>query len=345
MPAPDNIRDRTEHILGILNGTRPASVVYPMPMQPSSWRDVADSILAQLDQAPSYGLESPPLPSSAPGPFDFLTREWDDARDRPLSTEPRDTGYAPAEGTDVGFAGAADVPNTPDEDQPRIVAVLPHRGDRDIAEDILARMAETDAARAREEAAGNDEAHSQESQPQATQIAQAPVPWSPHPASPTASDDSEASGYIPAAAEDSSWWRWITGRKEPPLEGAGSYVGPSRTYDSSLRPTGQQPNSDNRNITPKPGEPLPGTPAERVERHHIYPQQYRYEFEKRGIDIDHPAHIIEIPWRQHRGAETGIHSRGYNERWGEYFREHPESTADHVHAFGRKITKEIFTGE
>jgi hypothetical protein len=54
------------------------------------------------------------------------------------------------------------------------------------------------------------------------------------------------------------------------------------------------------------------------EYHHIFPNEYRSQFEKIGINVD--DFTIKIPFSQHRGAGTGIHTMQphYNDVFGKY---------------------------
>lgn len=53
------------------------------------------------------------------------------------------------------------------------------------------------------------------------------------------------------------------------------------------------------------------------EIHHVFPQQFRGEFEKMGIDID--KYGIALTKETHRGVGGGLHSMGWNKKWAEFF--------------------------
>ena len=53
--------------------------------------------------------------------------------------------------------------------------------------------------------------------------------------------------------------------------------------------------------------------------HHVFPQQFREEFAKRGINIDSPIYIKLLNQQQH----TAIHSAGYNSMWKKFFIDNP----------------------
>jgi RHS repeat-associated protein len=58
-----------------------------------------------------------------------------------------------------------------------------------------------------------------------------------------------------------------------------------------------------------------------IENHHLFPQQFRDEFAKIGINID--DYIAPVAFEKHRGASTGIHPE-WNRRWKEYLKRNPD---------------------
>ncbi len=60
--------------------------------------------------------------------------------------------------------------------------------------------------------------------------------------------------------------------------------------------------------------------------HHEMPKQFRNEFEDRGIDINARENGRVIPAAEHRG----IHARGYNAQWGQFFANNPDATRGQV---------------
>jgi hypothetical protein len=62
-----------------------------------------------------------------------------------------------------------------------------------------------------------------------------------------------------------------------------------------------------------------GINCDNIEWHHIYPQEFRPEFGKIGIDVDKWA--IPLCAEDHRGKDAGIHRKDadYNGRWHDFF--------------------------
>ena len=56
--------------------------------------------------------------------------------------------------------------------------------------------------------------------------------------------------------------------------------------------------------------------------HHKLPQQFRSQFEARGINIDSPVYMELLDPTNH----TAIHSGGYNARWASFFKNNPGAT-------------------
>ena len=61
-----------------------------------------------------------------------------------------------------------------------------------------------------------------------------------------------------------------------------------------------------------------------IELHHIFPQQFRSDFERIGINIDDST--IKIPKQLHQT----IHSSGWNNKWQTYFQANPAITKAQV---------------
>ena len=69
----------------------------------------------------------------------------------------------------------------------------------------------------------------------------------------------------------------------------------------------------------------------RAPRHHIFPQQFRPEFEEAGIDIDQET--IEMTLEEHRA----LHSDGYNQEWGDFFDENPNASEGQIRDFATEL--------
>ncbi|MGQ0676432.1 MAG: DUF2380 domain-containing protein, partial [Rhodospirillales bacterium] len=279
---------------------------------------------ASLDWHPA-GFWPQPLPLPTPGPPAGTATEFDPAgRDRAAELVPFN-----AEDLSAG-------PNPRDDDlPPRIVAVMPRRNDREIADEIYATMQRNDRARAEAEAY-----YRQAEPPQGdsapvpganTQVAQALRPWSPFGDGRTQADSGD--GIWPVGWKDGKPPKQPKYPETDGVEGVLPPRGGSKSGQGAAE--GQKPpQADSRPSQ----EEIPGA---KPERHHVYPQQFRREFEKRGVDIDDPKHIREMPRDQHRGKETGVHSRGYNRRWEDFFENNPTSEANDLHNFGRKLDDEF----
>ena len=78
-------------------------------------------------------------------------------------------------------------------------------------------------------------------------------------------------------------------------------------------------------------------PAE-YEYHHIYPQQFRSEFEKMGINID--KYTIKILKKYHKNHKA------INKSWEEFFAKHKNPTKAEVEEFAKAMLKKYnFGGE
>lgn len=222
-----------------------------------------------------------------------------------------------------------------DDDMPlRIVAVLPHRNDREIADEIFATMQRNDAARASaagfkpyaEPSAEDIDAPNRAGQ---TQIAQALRPWNPY---------GDASS-IPEAGEGIWPAGWKDGKpprqpKYPDTDGVEGYLPPrggGRGKTSNETPSAKSP--DNLPVNP---EQEPSRPQE---RHHWYPQQFRKWFEERGIDIDHPDNVEHMPFTDHRGRGTGLHSQGYNSDWEKFKEYNKDATLKQIEDQKKRLRK------
>jgi RHS repeat-associated protein len=80
----------------------------------------------------------------------------------------------------------------------------------------------------------------------------------------------------------------------------------------------------------------------KMQRHHIFPQQFRDFFYARGVDID--KHTVEISQGRHLGS---VHGRGdaitpgrYNQRWAEFIEANPNATAKDIYQFGGRLMDE-----
>src|SRR6478736_3880494 len=85
---------------------------------------------------------------------------------------------------------------------------------------------------------------------------------------------------------------------------------------------------------PAPGNVGAAAPDPRSPRHHIFPQQYRAEFERAGIDID--EYTIEMSQDEHQA----LHSNGWNQEWGDFFDETPNPSADQIRNFASELLNE-----
>jgi RHS repeat-associated protein len=92
-------------------------------------------------------------------------------------------------------------------------------------------------------------------------------------------------------------------------------------------------------------EPLP----ESSENHHLLPNQFREQFKKAGIDIDHPDVRMRLP----RSVHKDIHGKGggeafensWNKQWGRFFDANPGPTAPEIEAQLEKMTEDFGLGQ
>jgi len=68
--------------------------------------------------------------------------------------------------------------------------------------------------------------------------------------------------------------------------------------------------------------------------HHEYPQQFRGQFARAGIDIDAPQNGRVIPAREH----LRMHGQGYNADWAGFFAQRPNATASEIAGFKGVMT-------
>lgn len=61
-----------------------------------------------------------------------------------------------------------------------------------------------------------------------------------------------------------------------------------------------------------------------IDQHHIFPQQFRPDFAKIGMNID--DYTLRIPKQLHQT----IHSSGYNNQWQTYFEANPNATESQI---------------
>jgi hypothetical protein len=83
-------------------------------------------------------------------------------------------------------------------------------------------------------------------------------------------------------------------------------------------------------------------PSAKVADHHIFPQKYRPNFEKLGIDID--KYTVSLGQNTHL---RGIHGKGsfglagkWNDRWKAFFQQNPDATAKDTYQFAGKLMDE-----
>lgn len=194
---------------------------------------------------PSFSQAPPPLP------------DW--PRSRPMEIVPfgADAPPAPARASgpgDYGHGLPVPPPPAPEPDDdlpPRIVAVVPHRNDREIADEIFATMQRNDAAQAHDAAINVDGADNSDGSIPPAQLAQLPSSWSNYAAGLRPSAGTGDQTYIPAAAKDGWLWKFLTGRKEPLFGGGGS--GGSGRY---TRPHAPEHAPPPRNLDPHPSTPV-----------------------------------------------------------------------------------------
>ncbi|MEO1527314.1 MAG: RHS repeat-associated core domain-containing protein [Planctomycetota bacterium] len=66
--------------------------------------------------------------------------------------------------------------------------------------------------------------------------------------------------------------------------------------------------------------------------HHELPVEFEDEFIEAGLDIDAPEYGHMLPQPYHTGPD-GVHPRGYNADWYEFFAHHPNATKEEILAF------------
>ena len=73
------------------------------------------------------------------------------------------------------------------------------------------------------------------------------------------------------------------------------------------------------------------------EAHHTLPQKYRNRFEKLGINIDNPEHVV---WRKSEGhrAKNAEHGK----EWDTFFKENPSPTKEQVIEFRDKTEQKVW---
>jgi RHS repeat-associated protein len=82
------------------------------------------------------------------------------------------------------------------------------------------------------------------------------------------------------------------------------------------------------------GDVAADEPGPRNPRHHIFPQEFRSEFESAGIDID--EHTIEMSPEEHQQ----LHSNGWNQEWGDFFDENPNPSPQQIRNFATELLNE-----
>ena len=156
-----------------------------------------------------------PFPMPRPGERDRRAWDFDPEKhgDRPMEIVPFGADATPAQ---AGAPGPGDyghglpVPPPPESDDdppPRIVAVVPHRNDREIADEIFATMQRNDAAREEEDRLSRSAALPT-TMGEATvagphvQVAQALNPWTPFPVQIAPTKPNEEAGFVPIAQKN-----------------------------------------------------------------------------------------------------------------------------------------------
>ena len=87
----------------------------------------------------------------------------------------------------------------------------------------------------------------------------------------------------------------------------------------------------------------PSLPAPQMADHHIFPQQFKSYFSKKGIDID--LHTVSVP---HKTTHLrGLHGNGnanmpggWNQRWKSFIDNTPNASAKDVYQFAGKLMDE-----
>jgi len=79
---------------------------------------------------------------------------------------------------------------------------------------------------------------------------------------------------------------------------------------------------------------LHGAIAEGCVIHHIFPQSRQFVafFNRLGINVHNPLFLQEVEGKVHASI-----SRGYNELWLAFIRDHPDATITEVFAFARAV--------
>ena len=71
-----------------------------------------------------------------------------------------------------------------------------------------------------------------------------------------------------------------------------------------------------------------------MEIHHLYPQQFREQFEKAGVDIDAEESQTILPKSLHTGAPDGVHAGPYenswNGQWDNFFQNNPNPSKQQI---------------
>ena len=83
----------------------------------------------------------------------------------------------------------------------------------------------------------------------------------------------------------------------------------------------------------------------RYNLHHGYPRDFRDFFYERGIDIDNPQNMFELPQSLHTRLPDGIHTGPYpeswNGRWDDWIRNHPSASGDEILRFRDQLAREF----
>jgi hypothetical protein len=67
-----------------------------------------------------------------------------------------------------------------------------------------------------------------------------------------------------------------------------------------------------------------------VESHHLFPQQFKSQFERAGIDIE--QHKVDLSRSQHRLKPDGLHTGtdNWNANWRQFFQQNPSATRGQI---------------
>jgi Predicted lipoprotein of unknown function (DUF2380) len=109
-------------------------------------------------------------------------------------------------------------------------------------------------------------------------------------------------------------------------EGKPGAAGKEPCPDAGGRGANRAPNSSS-NTTAEAPDP-------RNPRHHIFPQQFRSQFESAGIDID--EYTVEMTQEEHQA----LHSKGWNDEWGDFFDENPNASPGQIRDFAGELLNE-----